>query len=302
MLLFLALNNKILINFANYFNMDKKTLMQKNKKTNINRLLLLLLFALVMSSCANKHNKLLKSNDNDAKYEAALKAYNEGDYFHSDQLFENLILYFRGRDKAEDVNMYYGKSLMGNHDYYSAGYQFENFVRMFPYSKKAEEALFLSAYCKYKESPEYSLDQTLTEESMKAFQNFINKYPESDSVKAANKYLDELRLKIIRKDYTNAYNYYKIGAYQAAQVSLKDFINKYSDQTEYRQNAMYYMVLADYNYAYKSIETKQKERWNNMIMDYERYEALFEKFTDKDKIKDLHEKYLYAKKQIETLN
>lgn len=301
MLCFLTLNNKILINFANYFNMDKSTSMTRIYKTGINSLLLVLLLAMVMSGCSNKHNKLLKSNDNEAKYKAAVAAYNEGDYFHADQLFENLILYFRGRDKAEDVNMYYGRSLMGNNDYYSAGYQFENFVKWFPYSTRAEEALFLSAYCKYKESPDYSLDQTLTYESIQAFENFIEKYPTSDSVKMANKYLDELRLKVIKKDYTNAYNYYKIGAYQAAQVSLKDFINKYSDQTEYRQNAMYYMVLADYNYANKSIESKQKERWGNMIMDYERYEALFKNFTDQTKIKDLQEKYVYAKKQVEKL-
>lgn len=261
-------------------------------------LTIIIVVCCLLSSCASKHKKLLSSNDNDAKYEAAVKAYNEGDYFHADQLFENLLLYFRGKDKAEDVNMYYGKSLMKNGDYYSAGYQFENFVRWFPYSPKAEQALYLSAYCKYMDSPEYSLDQTLSYESMKAFQNFIDKYPQSDSVKMANKYLDELRIKIIKKDYVNAYNYYKTGAYQAAQVSLKDFINKYSDQTEYRQNAMYYMVLSDYNYAMKSVESKQKERWTNMIMDYERYEALFKNFTDKDKIKDLQTKYAYAKKQV----
>jgi multidrug resistance efflux pump len=61
------------------------------------------------------------------------------------------------------------------------------------------------------------------------------------------------------------------------------------------------MVLADYNYANKSIESKQKERWGNMIMDYERYEALFKNFTDQTKIKDLQEKYAYAKKQVEKL-
>lgn len=249
-------------------------------------------------SCQNSHKKLLNSNDNEKKYEAAVKAYEKGDYYRANQLFENLIMYFRGRDKAEDVNMYYGKSLMESKQYYAAGYQFENFVRWFPYSTKTEEALFLSAYCKYKESPEYYLDQTLTLESMKAFQDYINRYPESERVKQANKYLDEMRLKIIKKEYTNAYNYYKVEQYQAASVALKDFINKYSDQTEYRQNAMYYIVLADYYYAYGSVEDKQQERWNNMILDYERYQALFENFTDKAKVEDLKKKYDYAKSQV----
>ncbi|MBQ9253697.1 MAG: outer membrane protein assembly factor BamD [Bacteroidales bacterium] len=263
--------------------------------------ILVLLSVGLLFSCQSSHKKLLNSNNNDAKYEAAVKAYEKGDYYKANQLFENLILYFRGKDKAEDVNMYYGKSLMEDGQYYVAGYQFENFVRWFPYSPKAEEALYLSAYCKYKESPDFYLDQTLTQESIKAFKDYIAKYPESPRVQEANKCLDELRMKLIQKDYTQAYNYYKVGQYQAAQTALKGFINKYADQTKYRQDAMYYIVLADYHFAMGSVEEKKKERWNNMILDYERYQALFENFTDKTKIEDLKSKYEFAKKELENL-
>ena len=54
-------------------------------------LTIIIIVCCLLSSCASKHKKLLSSNDNDAKYEAAVKAYNEGDYFHADQLFENLL-------------------------------------------------------------------------------------------------------------------------------------------------------------------------------------------------------------------
>ncbi len=279
----------------------RKTLF-KNIINQINLILIAVVVLFSLSSCKSSYKKLLNSNDNEKKYEVAVKAYEQKDYYTANQLFENLLMYFRGKEKAEDVNMYYGKSLMESGQYYAAGYQFENFVRWFPYSDKTEEALYLCAYCKYKESPEYYLDQTLTKESMKAFQDYIDRYPNSKRVNNANKCLDELRMKIIKKDYTNAYNYYKIEQYQAAAIMLKDFINKYADQTEYRQNAMYYIVLSDYYYAYGSIESKQKERWNNVIVDYERYQALFEKFTDKNKIEDLKNKYEYAKTQVALLS
>lgn len=279
----------------------RKTLF-KNIINQINLILIAVVVLFSLSSCKSSYKKLLNSNDNEKKYEVAVKAYEQKDYYTANQLFENLLMYFRGKEKAEDVNMYYGKSLMESGQYYAAGYQFENFVRWFPYSDKTEEALYLCAYCKYKESPEYYLDQTLTKESMKAFQDYIDRYPNSKRVNDANKCLDELRMKIIKKDYTNAYNYYKIEQYQAAAIMLKDFINKYADQTEYRQNAMYYIVLSDYYYAYGSIESKQKERWNNVIVDYERYQALFEKFTDKNKIEDLKNKYEYAKTQVALLS
>lgn len=70
------------------------------------KLLYLLCISVLFLSCAStsKHNKLLKSNDQEAKYEAAMKAYEKGDYMHANQLFENLLLYSRGRDMAEKVN------------------------------------------------------------------------------------------------------------------------------------------------------------------------------------------------------
>ena len=58
--------------------------------------LIVILICLILTSCAgSKHKKLLKSNDHEAKYEAAVKAFNQKDYFHSTQLFENLLLYYR---------------------------------------------------------------------------------------------------------------------------------------------------------------------------------------------------------------
>ena len=78
--------------------------------------ILCIVLAILGVSCSSSHNKLLKSNDQDAKFEAAMKAYERKDYFHANQLFENLLLYSRGRETAEKVNFYYGMSLMGSKD------------------------------------------------------------------------------------------------------------------------------------------------------------------------------------------
>lgn len=251
----------------------------------------------LFASCAStsKHNKLLKSNDQNAKYEAAMKAYEKGDYMHANQLFENLLLYSRGRDMSEKVNLYYAKSLLGSKDYYSAGYQFESFVKWFPYSQYAEEALFQTAYCKYLESPETSLDQTLTKQSINAFQEYIEKYPKSERVAEANKLMDKLREKLIEKDYQNAYNYYKTMQYQAACVSFKNFLNDYPDLTEKREDAMYYIVLAGYEFARNSVENKLKERYETVILDYERYSVVFSNMKDKKKQEQLKKIYNESK-------
>ena len=149
----------------------------------------------------------------------------------------------------------------------------------------------MSAFCKYLESPESSLDQTLTKQSIDAFQEYIEKYPKSERVAEANKLMDELRNKLIEKDYQNAYNYYKTMQYQAAVVSFKNFLNDYPDLTEKRENAMYYIVLAGYEFARNSVADKLKERYESVILDYERYSVVFSNMKDKKKQEQLEKIY-----------
>ncbi|MDR0790218.1 MAG: outer membrane protein assembly factor BamD [Bacteroidales bacterium] len=260
---------------------------------------LVVLIALFSVSCANKHNKLLKSTDHDKKYEAAVAAFDKKDYFHASQLFENLMLYYRGRQKAESVAFYYAQSLMGMKDYYSAGYQFESFYKRFAFSANAEEALYLAAYCKYHESPDYSLDQTITKEAIRDFQTFVDKYPKSERMPEVNKFMDEMRDKLIKKDYETAYLYYKTGNYQSAQVMLRLFLNNYPD-SQYRQEAMYHIILAGYELASNSVEQKQKVRFEAVVADYHKYETLFSE-QDKAKQEKLLSIYNLSRQKLEQI-
>lgn len=65
-------------------------------KNNI--FILLLLASLVMASCSN-HQKILKSTDNEAKYEKAMEYYEKGDYYRALQVFEQLMPIYRGTAK-----------------------------------------------------------------------------------------------------------------------------------------------------------------------------------------------------------
>jgi outer membrane protein assembly factor BamD (BamD/ComL family) len=58
-----------------------------------------------------------------------------------------------------------GKAYYEEEDYYMAGYYMGAFTQRFPFSAKAQEAMFLSAMCSVKNSPEESLDQTETEQA-----------------------------------------------------------------------------------------------------------------------------------------
>ena len=258
---------------------------------------LIVLCVILLTGC-NGTEKLVKSNDFDAKYKAAMEYYEQGRYTKAIQLFENLSMHYRGRDYSENISWYYGQSLLKEKDYYTASYQFKNFVRQYPYSRNAEEALYLSAYCKYLDSPPYTLDQTLTKEAISEMEQFVDKYPQSVHIPELNSYLDELRYKLMKKDYEIAYGYYKIQSYHAAYVALQHFLNYYPDSDE-RENAMYYMLKSGYEYAINSREEKMKERLQQVVNDFEKFSSSFKESKYIANAQDIYTKSRAALAKIE---
>ena len=233
----------------------------------------LLLTIVLLTGCSD-FNKLVSSNDFDAKYKAAVNYYENHNYTKAIQLFENLILHYHGKENAENISWYYAQSLMAEKDYYSAGYQFKSFFKRFPYSERAEEALYMAAECKYHESPEYYLDQKQTKEAIQEYESFVDRYPTSVHVPEINTHLDELRNKLMRKDYEIAYGYYRVESYNSAYVSLQTFLNNYPD-SPYKEQAMYYMLASGYEYGINSQESKMKERLQQVVNDFDRFASSF---------------------------
>lgn len=241
------------------------------KKTALSSFILIAITAL--SSC-NGYDKMLKSTDYDAKFNAAVKYYNEERYSRARQLFENLTLYYRGNEHSEDIAWYYGQCLKEGGFYYTAAYQFQTFTKRFPYSSRVEEAAFLSAYCKFLDSPEHSLDQSTTKEAITEFEQFTERYPQSAHIPEANSYLDQLREKLMLKDYEIAIGYYNTEAYRAAVVALNSFINNYPD-SKHREDAMYYIIKSGFEYAINSREDKMKERLQQVVNDFDKFATTF---------------------------
>lgn len=228
----------------------------------------------LLSTGCNGYNKLLNSNDYDAKYAAAMKYYNENSFSRAAQLFENLTLYYRGKENAENIAWYYAMSLLNEKDYYTAAYQFKRVARQFPYSDRLEEASFYSAYCKYMDAPEYNLDQSQTKEAIEEFEAFVERWPRSTRIPEVNNCLDELRKKLIRKDYEIAYGYYFIEEYHAAYESFKRFLSLYPEASM-REEAMYYMLESSYRYAINSREDKMYERLQQVVNDFDKFSSSF---------------------------
>lgn len=242
--------------------------MQKNIVARPMRkiVLLFVLFAFVLGGCS-EYQKLLKSTDNSLKYKKAVEYYNSENYAKSATLFEELLPIYRGTSKAETISYYISYCSYGQGDYISAGYFFRNFLKTFPDSPYSEECLYMSAYCYYLESPKPRLDQTPTQNAIDAFQLYINRYPNSTRIPKCNEYIDELQDKLVYKSYLSARNYYDREKFPSAIIALQNSLKDYPGSS-HREDLMFMLLESKHQLAFKSIASKQRERYNNAKEEY----------------------------------
>lgn len=257
----------------------------------------LLLFSclILLGSC--KFQKLLKSDDNELKVKKAIEYYEEEKYSRTISLIENVLPIYRGTRKSEELNYYYAMAHYKMGDYAYASHLFSTFHQTYPQSENAEEFFFLSAYCKYLVSPRHSLDQTPTREAIQQFQRFVNRYPESEKVEAANELIDELRLKLEKKSYEIAMLYYNLGNYSAAATAFNTLITDFPD-VEFKEEALFLIVDSYFRLAENSIAEKQKERYEKAI---EAYNRLMKAFPDTQYEEESEEMYLKSLIRLEEI-
>ncbi len=243
----------------------------------------IILVAMMAFGSCNSYNKLLKSTDNELKYQTALSMYESKDYNRALQLFDVLQAAYRGKPESEQIAYYTAECYYNMNDYTLASHYYKKYVVNFPFAKNAEGALFRSACCYYLESPNISLDQEESYMAISEFQSFVDLYPNSVLVDSANQLIDTLRYKIVEKDFNTCMLYYKMDEFQAAITSFERFI-KENPMTSHREEIMNYMVLTYYNYAEKSVSEKQRERYELAL---EKYNTLTYMYPDSKYIAEL---------------
>ncbi len=233
-----------------------------------------LLGLLMLFVSCSEFNKALKSDDVDYKQEVAEKYYAEESWDRAIPLLEELIVLRRGTAASERVNYLHAKAYFGMKDYLLAAYYLANFVRTFPTSQYAEEAAFLSAFCHYKNSPNYELDQTDTKNAIEQMQLFLVRFPNTALRDSCNRLIDGLRTKLEVKDYHAADQYFRMRNYQAAGVAFRNFVRQWPN-SRFREDAMWLMLRSDHQLAVNSVEQKRSERIQEAIGTYHNFADAF---------------------------
>ena len=229
-----------------------------------NRRLILALLALVTLASCNDFNRLVKSTDNEMKYEVAVDYYDRGDFNHALQLFDLLQSAYRNTPRGEDITFKTAECYFKQKDYEIASYYYNKFHTTYGFSRKAEQAAFMNAYCSYLLSPESGLDQTNTHTAIKLLKGFIERYPSSDSIPCANRLIENLEDKLETKDYNICRLFYRMENYSAAITSFENMLKNHPN-TKHREEILYDMATTYFEYAENSIPEKQRERYESCV-------------------------------------
>jgi outer membrane protein assembly factor BamD len=226
----------------------------------------LIIVVMALTSCSS-YERLRKSSNYALKYSKAFEYYHKGDYVRAGQLFDDIVVIYRGTNKSDTVSYYQAMSYFKQKDYLTSSYYFSGLFKNAPRSPFAEECEYLSGYCYYKQSPRPELDQDITNAAIETFQIFLMHHPDSRYKEESLKYLAEMQDKLVDKSYLTAKLYYNLSQYKSSTIALNNSLNDYPE-TKYREELMFLLLKSSYLLAENSIVEKQKERYQSTVDEY----------------------------------
>lgn len=109
-----------------------------------------LVFLSVLLLSCHGINKVMKSKDQAYKLRMAEQYYAKKKYNYAQQLYEDIMPYYRGQPEFEDIYYKYAYSAYYQRDYLNAENLFKTFLEIYPNSPKAEEVDYMRAYTFYR--------------------------------------------------------------------------------------------------------------------------------------------------------
>ena len=237
------------------------------KRKHLLHFCVVMMVGFALTSCTSAFDKVLKSNDPEAKYRKAFEYYNLKKYSRAATLFDNITLNFRGTSRDDSVNFYLAKSFFLDGDMYSAEHYLDVFRQTFPRSQFTEEAYFLRCVSAYKTTYRPSLDPRPSTHALAFMNEFLYFYPSTEWAQQIRTMQDDLLSRLDEKAFNSAALYYKIEEYKAAVTALKTTL-KDNANTKYREDVLYLILASSYELATRSVPSKQRDRFQAVIDEY----------------------------------
>ncbi|HLT66113.1 MAG TPA: outer membrane protein assembly factor BamD [Flavobacterium sp.] len=232
---------------------------------------LIALVAIALTSCSTYQNAL-KVEDIAYKNEVADQLYNEGSYKKAINLYEQILEKEKWNQNFQSTYYNYGKAMYVTEKYELSGAFFRAYNQNYVDSPFREETMFLEAMSEYHLTDVFSKDQQRTYHAIQKFDQYFAQFPQGEFRDEAILKYQELKGKIEKKAYENAYLYNKIGEYtrdyNAAMVALDNFMMDYPGSV-YKEDALFYKFDSAYKLAINSVYNKMQERLEKAIIAYD---------------------------------
>jgi outer membrane protein assembly factor BamD len=252
---------------------------------------------LVLIVSCGKFRKYERSQDWRVKYEAGLNYYAKKDYYRASVLFEQILPIVRGLPEGEKVQFYLAYCQYHDKLYLLASEQFRTFYETYGRSSLAEEARYMFAYSLYASSPSWNLDQSSSVDAMAAMQEYLNQYPNSKFRDQAIDVINSTQVKLEKKGFENAYQYYKMKQYKAAVIAMNNFKMSFPD-SKFIEEAYFLVIDSEFKLATKSVRSKQVERYRSVV---ENYKEFLERYPESKFLKDAAEEYAESLEKLNEL-
>ena len=254
-----------------------------------------------LSSCG-KFEKFRKNADLPTKYKAAVNYYKKKDFSKAGILFDEIMPLMKGDSTQELATFYQAYCDFNLGSYTLASTHFKKFAEVFSRSEYAEEAIYMSAFSLYKDSPNFNLDQTGTLAAINEIQSYLNNYPETKFKDDCTNIIKELRKKLEKKAYEKAKLYYKtspfnIASLKSSVIEITNFQRDFPD-SDYNEEMAYMKVLAQYDLVKSTIESKQKERYAEAS---KFYLELIDKYPQSAYLKEGEKMYDTSNKEVDRI-
>jgi len=205
-----------------------------------------------------------------------MRYYEKEDYYKANLLFEEVLPLARGLPESEKILFYFAYTYFHQGQYLLAANNFKTFYQTYSRSPLAEEAEFMYAYSLYRDSPSFDLDQSSTLEAIIAMQVFLNKYSSSRYKPEAIEIINQLQVKMEKKAYEMAKQYYKVERFQSAVIAFDNF-NKDYPGSVFAEEIYFLKLDSQHKLAKLSIYSKQEERYKEAIKYYQEFVEKFPK-------------------------
>jgi len=208
----------------------------------------------------SSYNKLLKTNDSEAMYSAAIEYYNKGNFERATQLFEEIAPRFSGSMRADAIMYYTGCCYYKQGDFGTSAAIFDNYRRTYGRSPLLEDVEYMYAMGFYFSSPEATRDQTTTQQAIICINEFMERYPDSPKKALCELRLGELKNKLYDKSFYNARTYYKTERYKSAIIALRNALAEYPE-SPHREEMLFLALDSAYRLASNSLASLQVDRY-----------------------------------------